>query len=172
MDLYSVAKFLHVAIAILWIGGATGMIISGSRAMRANNNADVMVIVRHTKFLADAIFLPGAGAMLLLGLYMTWSSWSFSDAWVVIGILGVVATGAIGGAILTPLVKKIDAAGPGEEAEAMGRDLLKKARADMVLLFVIVWDMISKPAWSDGLEILAMAAVIVAGGLLFLRKSA
>lgn len=171
MDLYLLAKYLHIVVAILWLGGAAGMIISGGRAIRAGNNADVMVIVRHTKFLADTIFLPGAVAMLVLGLYMTWTNWSFGDAWVLIGILGVVATGAIGGGILTPLVKKIDAIGPGAEAEAMGRDLLRMARADVVLLLVIVWDMVSKPSWSDWLEILVMAAVAALAGLLFLRKS-
>lgn len=171
MDLYFLAKFLHIVVAILWLGAAAGMVISGGRAIRAGNSADVMVIVRHTKFLAETIFLPGSVAMLALGLYMTWTTWSFGDAWVVIGILGVVATGAIGGGILTPLLKKIEAVGPGEQAEAMGRDLLRKARADIVLLFVIVWDMVAKPSWSDWLEILVMAAVVALGGLLFLRKS-
>lgn len=172
MDLYAVSKFLHVAVAILWLGGAAGMVLAGGRAMRLSRSEDVLAIVRQVTFLAGAVFMPGSVVILVLGLYLTWAQWSFADAWVVIGILGVVATGGIGGAILTPLAKRIEAAGQGDEAITLSHELLRKARADMVLLFVIVWDMVSKPQWSDWVEILAMAAVVALGAALFLLKRA
>ena len=38
------------------------------------------------------------------------------------------------------------------------------------MLAVIVWDMVSRPAWSDGVEIAAMLAVVVLGWALLLRR--
>lgn len=170
MDLDAVAKFLHVAVAILWLGGAAGMVLAGGRAMRMGRSDDILAIVRQVSFLAGAVFMPGSAVVLVLGLYLTWAQWTFWDAWVVIGILGVVATGAIGGAILSPLARRIEAAGQGAEALALSQELLRKARADMVLLFVIVWDMVAKPQWADWGQILGMAAVVVLGGIVFLRR--
>jgi hypothetical protein len=61
-------------------------------------------------------------------------------------------------------------AGHGEEAITLSQELLRKARADMVLLFVIVWGMVAKPQWTGGWQILAMAAVVALGGIAFLRR--
>lgn len=170
MDLYTLIKFLHIGVAVAWLGGAFSVILLGTIAARQNNGAMLMSIVSHTEILAKRIFMPSSLVILALGIYLVWSDWRFTEAWIVFGIAGVVMTGAIGGAVLTPMVVKINAMSAGPDRDALAQKLLRSARADLVMLFAIVWVMVSKPAWSDALELMLVVAVIVAGGLLFLRK--
>ena len=170
MDTYSILKFLHIAVAIAWLGGAFSVILLGSLAAKSNDSERLIWAVRMTETLAKKIFMPSSLIILVLGAIMVWMDWSFAEAWVVFGILGVIMTGGIGGAILTPMVVKINESDPGPERDALAEKLLRTARADLIMLFVIVWAMVSRPQWSDVYELIGMVAVIVVGGALFLRK--
>jgi uncharacterized membrane protein len=170
MTLYDVAKFFHVILAIVWLGGAFGMILLGSIAAKRGEQDNLLGIARNTERLAKLVFVPSTVLILLLGLFMVWRDWSFADAWVLIGLAGVLMTGGFGGLVLTPAAAKLGTMEPGPAAAALAEQFLRNARADFVMLSVIVWDMVSKPAWSDKGEIGAMLAVIVLGGALFLRK--
>lgn len=170
MTLYEIAKFLHLILAIAWLGGGFSMVLLGTIAARRGAQADLTRIGRNTETLAKRVFMPSTGAILVLGVYMVWDDWSFAEAWVVIGLIGIVLTGAIGGMVLTPLAKRLGEMDVGPDSAAVAEKLLRNARADLVMLAVIVWAMVSKPAWTDGVEIAAMVAVIVLGGVLFLRR--
>lgn len=173
MHWFEFLKFFHVAIAILWVGGGTGLFISGARAMQANDQQEIIHIAGHAKFMAERIFMPGSILMLLLGLsmvYVNTEGFTYTTAWVDLGILGVLASATIGMLILTPLVNKIAATESVEEAQEPARQLLRKGWADMVLLWTIIWNMVMKPQWSDWPEILAMLAVIAVAWLYFLTR--
>lgn len=170
MDLYTLLVFLHVAVAVAWVGGAFGVVLLGTVAIRQRHSDNLMAVARMTESLAKMIFMPSSLIMLILGAIMVWQRWSFQDAWIVFGIAGVVMTGYIGGAILTPLTKKLAASTDPTERDALAEKLFTSARADVTMLFVIIWAMVSKPEWSDWLELAIMAAIIIGGAVLFIRR--
>jgi uncharacterized membrane protein len=168
--MYEVVKFLHVFIAIIWIGGAFGAIFVGTLAHRRSDTAAVLSTVRNISIMAKFIFMPASVVLLVLGAILVWEAWSFFDAWVVIGIIGVVLTGLIGALILTPMVEQVTAASDDAVAAPIAARLLQAARADQVLLAVVVWDMVSKPNWSDFVEIAVMAIIVAVAAAPIFRK--
>jgi hypothetical protein len=77
-------------------------------------------------------------------------AWDWGSFWVTFGLLGFVATFAIGIGVLTPAAKKIEvlAETKGPEApetqEALSR-LLLIARVDSAVLLLVIVDMVAKP---------------------------
>ena len=169
MDSYTMGKYLHVIVAIAWLGGAFGVVLLGHLAARAGDGERLIWVARMTETLAKLIFMPASLVMLLLGLWLTWLDWSFAEAWIVFGILGVVMTGAIGGRFLTPMVKQLATLEAGAQRDAVAVKFFNTAKADLIMLFTIVWAMVSKPQWADVWEILAMVLVIAAGAVFYLR---
>jgi hypothetical protein len=75
--------------------------------------------------------------------------WSFRDAWVIIGLLGIVSTIVIGAGFLGPGAGRLarSMAGGASVAELrpqMNRILLI-SRIDLLVLFLVVADMVFKP---------------------------
>ena len=52
MDLYSIGKFLHIAVAIAWLGGGFGMVLLGHLAVKAGDGerAPVSLHWQHEMF--------------------------------------------------------------------------------------------------------------------------
>lgn len=174
MDLHAAVKFLHVALAIAWLGGGLALILLGQRAARARNLADLVAVVRHVVWMADRVFIPASILVLMAGLYLTWSAYSFAEAWVLFGLAGIVSTIAIGVVVLKPLAERVAAmdisAGIPAEAETVALALLRGAKADFTALFVVLWAMVARPGWDQPLQLAAMLAVIALGAALFLRR--
>ena len=170
MDLYDIGKYLHILVAILWLGGAFAVIMLGQMAINAKDSERLIFIAKLTETLAQRIFMPSSLVIFILGAILVWMQWSFAEAWVVFGIAGVVMTGALGGMVLTPLVKQLAALEAGPEADAITKKLFSSAKGDLIMLFTIVWAMVSKPQWSDTLEIGVMVAIIVLAVVAFVRR--
>lgn len=179
MDWYSIAKFFHVVVAVLWLGGGFGLMLAAICADRARNRDDFLAAIRLMTILAPRIFVPGSLVVLALGLAMMWlGGWRW-DAWVVIGLAGFFAASAIGAAKLGPAAAatgRLAAAGHFAEAVATGRAMLRFARIEYVIQAVIVFVMVVRPAWTDHatLSFLAMVAgtAILAIVALPLRRGA
>jgi uncharacterized membrane protein len=172
MDFYLLFKFLHVAAAILWIGSGVGLVILGVAADSRKDIEDYGRIIKHVVFLVPRLFIPSSLAVLVCGLVAAWLSWSFSDLWIVIGLVGFAATFLTGNFLLGPRatkVTKIDAqSGMTPEAIAIGHELLTLAKFDYVMLFVVVADMVFKPTGSDWTVLGLMALAIVAAAIAFI----
>lgn len=174
MDVYTALKFLHIAFAIAWLGGALTMVLLGFLAERAQDEAQLMTVVDQVVTVAHKVFIPSTGLVLIFGLLMVWTGGlAWTDAWIVLGLLGILVTGGLGARVLTPLAEqaKALASTPGKQPEAFvaARRLLAVAKFDMVMLFSIVLLMVAKPSWSDWPVLLVVAAVLVLAGLTFLR---
>ena len=170
MDIYLIGKYLHIVLAIAWLGGAFGMVLLGTLAARANDSARLGHVIGMIETLAPRVFIPSTVLILVIGLYLTWANWAFSEAWIVFGLVGIFITGFIGARILTPMTEEANAMDPGPEKDALMRKMLRSARGDMIMLAVIVWAMVSKPQWSDVTEVAAMAVIIVASLVIFVRR--
>ena len=174
MDTYTALKFLHVAFAIAWLGGGLTMVLLGILAERARDEARLMTVVDQVVTVAHRVFIPSTGLVLVFGLLMVWTGGlAWGEAWVVLGLLGILVTGGLGARVLTPLAETTArlSAEPGRqpEANAAARRLLAVAKFDMAMLFSIVLLMVAKPSWSDWPLLLVVAAVLALAGLAFLR---
>lgn len=163
MDFYLATKFLHVATAVLWLGGGLALMILALLSRRAGDREDLFTIIRLVTVLAPRIFVPGSIIVLVSGLAMTWLGQLAFDAWLVLGLTGIAATITIGMARLGPLSGQITylvAKAEWNEAEAISDQLIRWARVDYVLQFLIVFAMVVKPLWSDVAILAGMALVL------------
>ena len=176
MDLYQVAKFLHVVLAVVWLGGGFILMLLGLRAARAGNRDDFLTVLRLVAFAGPRIFVPGSLAVLVLGLIMVWlAGWNW-DAWVVMGLAGFVAAAGIGASKLGPASQaatRLAADGRLTEAETMGRTMLRFAKVEYVIQAAIVFAMVVKRSWSEigTLSALAIVAALAILAILFAPKS-
>ena len=172
MDWYLILKFLHVAAAVIWIGGAFVMVMLGIRADGQADDRVLVDVVRQVAWAADRIYVPASIATLVFGLLLAWIGALWSNLWIILGLLGVAATVGLGILVLTPLAKKADAgftaSGVTPDVVATSREILTIARFDLVLLFTVIADMVLKPGLSDWPALALMALALVAAGFFWL----
>jgi len=172
MDAYLLFKFLHVASAIVWIGAGFGLVVLGMAAERKNDRAEYGRIIQHVVYMAPKVFIPSSLAVLIFGLIAAYLSWSFTDLWIDVGLIGFASTFITGNFLLRPRADKVAAImakdGMTEEALAIGHDLLSISKFDYVMLFVVVADMVFKPTISDWPVLAVMAIALVVAGYFFL----
>jgi len=174
MDLYLTAKFVHVTAAVLWLGGGLSLMLLAALSRRAGQRDDLFTTIRLVTVLAPRVFVPGSMIVLLTGLAMIWSGGLALDAWLVFGLAGIAVTIAIGMLKLGPLsgqVTGLVAAGDRGAAEAAAGSLIRAARVDYVLQFLIVFAMVAKPSWSDAGLLIGMAAIAGLAALTLLGGS-
>jgi hypothetical protein len=78
------------------------------------------------------------------------TNWGWGKLWVVVGLVGYLATFAIGIGLIAPTVKKLHAMievnGPTHpDAIALIKRVMLIARVDSALLLLVVLDMVTKP---------------------------
>src|SRR5437762_3110727 len=108
MDWYTLFKFLHVASAVIWIGGAFIMIALGVRAERGKNDAEMVSVVRQVAWAAERIYVPSSISTLIFGLIAATIGVLWGELWIILGLVGVAATIALGVVVLTPRAKAVE----------------------------------------------------------------
>ena len=173
MDTIVFVKFLHVAFVITWLGGGLCMVLLGARANRANDAADLAKVIQFVVAMAKRVFIPAALGALVCGLIMAWSLELFSSLWVIIGLAGFALTFGLGIAVISPRSDKVGALiekeGASPAVVEQSREILRIAQFDLVMLFVVVADMVLKPAPENYIVLLVMAMVVLVAGVVFLR---
>jgi uncharacterized membrane protein len=168
---YEVLLFLHVAAAAIWLGAAALFFVLFQRSKMAQDFVLAERLGAHTEWLAKRLFIPASLAVLILGILLTIEGpWSFDQLWILIGLVGMATTFAIGLGVIEPTTKKMHAAieanGPMHPDVARHKRRLDALGVlDLTLLFSIVWDMVFKPS-GDDLAVLVIPAVAVAAATL------
>ena len=171
MDWYTIFKFLHVASAVCWVGGGVIMMYLGLLGERAKDVDAQMTVVKQTASLATTWFIPASLATVVLGIITATIGGLWSEAWVVLGLLGFAATFSTGFFVIRPAadtIAKLETEGKRDLAMGHGKKLLQVSKFDYVMLFTVIADMVLKPAWSDIVLLVVMAVVLAAGAALFL----
>ena len=171
MSYYEVLLFLHIGGAIVWLGSAFLIQMLFYRAKSTGNFPLIEGVSANTQWLAQRIFIPTSLAVLVLGILLTIEGpWGFDMLWIVLALVAFAATFALGVGVIEPEGKKLGAAsaahGPGHpEVEWRSRRIDALMKLDLVLLWVVVLDMTTKPTGDDvgSLAIMA-AALLLAGG--------
>ena len=169
MDWYTLFKFLHVLTAIIWIGGAFIMLMFGINAVRQQNESQLVAVAAQMGWAAEHVYVPASAATVILGIVVATIGQLWTETWVILGLVGMIITMALGILALTPRAKKVAAApGPSAATVAVARELVTLVKFDCAALFVVVGDMVLKPTASDWIVLIIMAAVVLGAGAVWL----
>jgi uncharacterized membrane protein len=167
---YDLLKFLHVSGAAIWVGGATIVQFLGVRATADPSGERLTQFALDVEWIGSRVLTAAAGGTFLLGLGLVWNAsfWSFGDDWIVIGLVLFAVTFLAGVGFFSPetgrIGKQIAAEGSRSPAvRARITRLIVLSRIDLVILFLLVFDMAVKPSFDDGWTI--VGALIAAGAL-------
>lgn len=166
MDLYHIALYAHILGAVVIVGMGFFMPI----LMRGLRRTPTVTGLREW---ADAIHRvaalgnPAAALVLITGLYMAWSRFSFADGWLAVSLVLFLIAGGIAGGVLDPQIKALIAAADAAPEGPVPDDLRAVAAAPKMhnfeaVLFgldlAIVFLMTNKPP-------LAASLMVAAAGL-------
>ena len=150
--LYNLFKFLHVLAIIVWLGGLLIMVTLGVRVGRTRDAAVTRAFSDQGRFLGMALFGPAAAITLITGIGMVQvGGLSYGALWISWGMLGVVLSfvvgGAVAGAMAARLTKRL-AAGEIDVATAAAtqRRILQIGVLNLLVLVSVVFAMVFKPS--------------------------
>lgn len=148
---YNTLLFVHILMAIVWIGGGVTMQFLVART-QARGPSAMAGLGKDIDWIGMRVFMPASGILLIAGILMIvmFDAWSWTDPYIVIGLLGFVATFITGSMFLGPTSKKlgqvVEERGPEDpEVMALGKKLTTVSRIDLVVLIIVVWAMVYKP---------------------------
>jgi uncharacterized membrane protein len=171
MTRYDFLKFLHVGFAVVWVGGASILQFFALRALAAGTADRLAALVQDIEWIGNRVLTISSAGAFLMGLALVWDApyWSFSDDWILIGLALFAVTFLTGILFFGPetgrIGKLLAAEGPDSPAvRARVTRIIVATRLDLVVLFLIVFDMVVKPSFSDGWTIVGALAVAAAIG--------
>jgi uncharacterized membrane protein len=176
MSRYEFLLFLHIAAAIVWVGGGLMMQFFGLRAPAARDPSRVAILGGDIEWLGLRVLTPASFIAFVAGILLVVDGpWSFGDDWITIGLVLFAITFLAGFGFFGPesgrLGKLIEAGSP-EAGPRLAR-LLLFTRLDLVLLFLIVYDMSVKPSFDDqGALLWGLAGAAIAAALVVWRTRA
>lgn len=148
MTLSETYKLIHILAAIVWVGGGTLMLIFTWRSLAADREHR-LGYARDVKVLSNRVFAPASMVALLFGLLMVFEidAFELSQAWILIGIIGLAASVVLGIAFFGPQTNRLVSEIEQNDPKAEGRlGLIAKVSVlDMTILYVVVWAMVFKP---------------------------
>jgi uncharacterized membrane protein len=148
---YFVFKMLHVGAAVVWVGGGVFLTICAVLAELANDDDQLLQIGHWAETVAGRLFPAMSFVVLGFGIAMTSNGdIPYNQFWVIFGLVAWALSAATGIGFLGPEAKRLNKAaaahGPkAPEVQARLRRILLVARADIALMFLIVFDMVVKP---------------------------
>ena len=171
MDLYTVFKFLHVLTALAWVGGGLTLLAASMLAERAEGETALFKMLDIMNLLGKTWFVPASFLTVVFGAIAATFGGLWGDFWVLLGLAGFASTFFTGLLVIEPTGRKLAslvASGRTDAALAAGRQMMRIARFDYTVMFVVVLDMVFKPGWTDFVVIAIMALIIAAGAIAFL----
>jgi uncharacterized membrane protein len=178
VSLYEFLLFAHIAGAVVWVGTATAMQLFAYRALRADDTDRLANVASDIEWIGSRILVPVSLLTFLLGLWLVieGDGIGFGDDWIVIGLVLFALTFLAGAAFFGPesgrIARLVSLHGAGSpDAQSRIRRILILSRIDLVLLFLIIFDMAVKPSFSDGWTLtLALLAAVALALLLTVRR--
>ena len=174
MDFYSVFKLLHVLCAIAWVGGGLTLMAASILASRANNDAGLMSGLDVMNRLGKTWFVPASLLTVVFGAVTATFGGMWTEPWVILGLAGFASTFLTGLLLIEPEGRKIGGlieAGDMAGAVVQGKRLLTIGQFDYCVMIAVIIDMVMKPGPTDFVVLAVMAAIVVAGGIFFLRPA-
>jgi uncharacterized membrane protein len=151
---YSIYKALHVAFAVVWVGGGVGITIMVLFAQRKNDPRELSVIVKYAELLGQRVFTPSGIVVFAFGVALVEKGdLGWGTFWLDFALVLWALSYAVGAGFIGPTAKRIakayEASG-GEltpEIAALQTRILTVLRFDVALLLRVVIDMAAKPTF-------------------------
>jgi hypothetical protein len=181
LDTYHVVLYIHLLSLFIGIGAASVLIVCLFQLRAARELTDAipwgMVAGKIARLFPIAIL-----GLFASGAYMTSDVWSWSDGWIVVGIVALVVLGIQGPVIAERSGKKLEHAlrenGPGplgDHARVMCRywGLWMIEFSAIGLVLGVVWNMTTKPGTGTSIAAAVIGYGVGAGlGYLFSKAGA
>lgn len=152
--MYEFWLFLHIAAAILWVGGGTALGAMMGRLQKAQAGPALGAVGAQMEFFSKALFMPASLVAIVSGVALVLTDdtmgWDFEDPWIAVGVAGFLITLIIGMAVMGPTAKKLKELGPARppgDAEVAGLQAKMKrfGAINSLVLWVVVVFMVFKP---------------------------
>jgi len=148
--MYEFWLFVHVLMAIVWVGGSIHLQIIGSRLQAADDPVQLGNFNRQVEWIGTRVLTPASILIVIAGVFMVLDRWDFEQLWIIIGIAGFAYSFVNGAFFLGPLSGKtgklIDERGVEDtQVQANIGRLFFLSRIELVILIVVVWAMTMKP---------------------------
>jgi uncharacterized membrane protein len=172
LTLYEFLLFVHIAAAVVWAGGGAMIQIFGLRVLAANDPNRLAQFGGDVERIGNRALVPASLIALVSGFALVWESefWTIGDDWIVMGLILFAITFLAGAGFFGPesgRVKKVIETEGVHAAQGRIRRLLMLTRIDLIVLFLIIFDMSVKPSFGDGWTIVGALLVAVALALAF-----
>jgi uncharacterized membrane protein len=157
IGVYHTLKFIHIMSAIVWVGGGIFVQIYATKLSKADDPMRLAAFSKDVSTLGQKVFAPASGLVTLMGIIMVIYTpfIYFSETWIIVGLVGAVATFITGAFFIGPtagkLAKLAETEGPTSPGvQALMKRIFMVSRIDQVVLTIVVIDMVFKPG-SKGL---------------------
>lgn len=151
-DVFKTLKFIHIFAAIVWVGGGIFVQIYATKLRKAEDPMRLAAFARDVSTLGQKVFAPASGLVTLMGIVMVvYSPYVFfSETWIIVGLVGAVATFITGAFFIGPTAGKLAALAETEGPTSPGVVALMNrifmiSRIDQVVLAIVVLNMVFKP---------------------------
>ncbi|MFN8222860.1 MAG: DUF2269 family protein [Gaiellales bacterium] len=151
MTWYELFKWIHVTSITIWVGGAAAIQLFVLRMLRERDGVRLAGFTRDIEVIGRTVFAPTSGIALLSGVGLVLNgSWDWSEPFISLGLLALLASAGVGSGFLGPESGRISAIverdGP-DSAEAVRRRgrILLISRIELAILLVVIFLMVVKP---------------------------
>jgi uncharacterized membrane protein len=151
MSLYEFLLFVHVLMAVTWVGGDIAIQVLSVRATRAKDPVRTASLTGDIEWMGLRVFMPASILLLIFGIWTaSEGNWDFGQAWISIGFAAFLFSFFLGMAFLGPesgRIKKLVQDRSFEDPEVLRRigRILLFSRVELVVLIVAIWAMVAKP---------------------------
>ncbi len=156
MSWYEFLLFTHIAMAAVWVGGGAMIQFFALRIMKATDPMRMAEFGQDVEWVSTRVFMPASALGVVSGILLVIESgfWGFGDDWIVIGLILFAITFLAGSLFFGPesgrLGKLAETEGPTSPVvQARMQRLIALSRADLMLLFLLIFVMATKPSWGD-----------------------
>jgi len=172
LTFYEFLLFVHVAFAVIWVGGAAMFQFFGLRVLASGDPNRLADFAGSVEWAGMRVLTPASLGALLAGFGLVWESdfWGIGDDWIVIGLILFGISFLAGAGFFGPesgRIKKLIESEGAAAAQGRIKRLIALTRIDLMILFLIIFDMSVKPSFDDGGTLLGAIAVAAALAALF-----
>jgi uncharacterized membrane protein len=170
---YSFFKSIHVITAVIWVGGAAMIQAYAFRILRTEDGKRQADFAKDTEVVGMRVFMPASLILFLAAIGMMVNlDWSWSQNWIVLGVIAFGLSFVLGAGFLGPeggrIAELIEKEGPDSPAvQARIRRILTISRGELVVLLTVIVNMVVKPVGQNGwfwgmllVMVLGIAAVL------------
>jgi uncharacterized membrane protein len=179
MTWYTFFKSVHVVTAAIWVGGAAMIQAYAFRILRTGDGRRQAEFSKDTEVVGMRVFIPASLILVVAAVAMMVNlDWSWSQNWIILGLIAFALSFALGAGFLGPeggrIAELIERQGPDSPAvKARIRRIVTISRCELVVLVTVIVNMVVKPTgqngWFWGL-LVAMVGGILAVLAVYLRS--